>query len=103
MRHCSIWMKPMSRMFEATASNPTRRKKPYWIPGRVSAPAYNIRGERRWALLGATEPGDFLFVVYTRRHGRIRVVTARVASDREKRRYRTQGKWLWAVEPSHVG
>jgi uncharacterized protein len=61
-------------------------------PGRVSVFAYNVSGERRWALLGATEPGDLLFIVYTRRHGRIRVVTARMASDREKRRYRTRGK-----------
>ena len=32
MGHSSIGMKAMSRMFETMASNPTRPKKPYWIP-----------------------------------------------------------------------
>ncbi len=57
-------------------------------PRRLGVPAYNLRGEVRWAVLGATEAGRVLFVVLTRRHGRIRVVTARDATPREKRRYR---------------
>jgi uncharacterized DUF497 family protein len=55
-------------------------------------PAYNVGRERRWALLGATEEGRRLYVVYTRRRGRIRVVSARDATPREKRRYRKRGK-----------
>ena len=56
-------------------------------PDRTRADAYNRRGERRWASPGATESGRLLFVVYTRRDERIRVVTAREAEPRERRRY----------------
>ena len=61
-------------------------------PRRIGAPAYNLGSERRWALLGTPEGGETLFVVYTRRRGRIRVVTARPATNQEKRRYRKGGK-----------
>jgi uncharacterized DUF497 family protein len=54
---------------------------------RLGRPAYKVHGERRWALLGATEAGRILFVVYTRRRERIRVLHARDATRREKRRY----------------
>ena len=57
-------------------------------PKRRTVPAYNQGGERRWALFGATEAGRILFVVFTRRKGRIRVVMAREASRSDKRRYR---------------
>ena len=56
--------------------------------GRVGSTAYNMRGEVRWVALGATEAGRILFVVFTRRGGRIRIVTARDAEIKEKRRYR---------------
>lgn len=56
--------------------------------GRIGTAAYNVRGETRWAILGATEAGRILFVVFTRRSGRIRVVTSRDAEGKEKRRYR---------------
>lgn len=61
-------------------------------PGGLGAPAYDVGREKRWGLLGATESGRILFVVYTTRQGRIRVVTARDATDREKRPYRKRGK-----------
>lgn len=57
-------------------------------PGRIGNAAYNVRGETRWAALGATEAGRVLFVVFTWRGGGIRVVTARDAEAKEKRRYR---------------
>ena len=57
-------------------------------PGRIGVPAYNQGRERRWALLGITEAGRILFVVFTRRRGRLRVVTARDALVREQRQYR---------------
>lgn len=56
--------------------------------GRVGTSAYNVRGELRWAVLGATEPGRVLFVVLTERAEKVRVVTARDAEYKEKRRYR---------------
>jgi uncharacterized DUF497 family protein len=60
-------------------------------PRRLSEGAYNSRGERRWAMLGATEPGRILFVVLARRSRGLRVVTARPATERERRRYRRGG------------
>jgi uncharacterized protein len=61
-------------------------------PSRIGAPAYDVGRERRWALLGATEAGRQLFVVYTRRRGWLRIVSARDATPGEKRRYRKRGK-----------
>jgi len=57
-------------------------------PSRIGAPARNVLGEQRWAVLGATETGRILFVVFTRRSRIVRVITARDASDAQKRRYR---------------
>lgn len=61
-------------------------------PRRVGAAAYNVGDERRWAYLGATELGRVLFIVFTRRSGLVRVVTARDAGTTELRRYRRRGK-----------
>ena len=47
-----------------------------------------LTDEARWAVIGATEAGRVLFVVFTRRGPRIRVVTARDALSRERHRYR---------------
>lgn len=57
-------------------------------PDRLSVDAYKVNDEPRWALLGETEDGRVLFVVFTRRRGAIRVVTARPPGPRERRRYR---------------
>ncbi len=61
-------------------------------PNRVPAPTYRVATERRRAVLGSTEDGRLLFVVSTRRGTTIRVVTARDATDGERRRYRERGK-----------
>lgn len=57
-------------------------------PRRVAAPAYSLQGERRRGVLGETDSGRLLFVVFTHRRGLIRVVTARDATPRERLRYR---------------
>ncbi len=57
-------------------------------PRRIPAPAYSTETERRFAAVGATAEGRILFVVYTQRKGMVRVVTAREAGDRYRRRYR---------------
>ncbi|WP_293912394.1 BrnT family toxin [Deinococcus sp.] len=44
--------------------------------------------ETRFAYLGRTEAGRLLAVITTIRNGKIRIVTARDADDREKRMYR---------------
>lgn len=61
-------------------------------PGRVARDVRNARGEVRRAVLGATEAGRVLFVVYTIRDGRIRSVMGRDATDGEKKAYRRR-KW----------
>jgi uncharacterized DUF497 family protein len=45
-----------------------------------------IYGEDRWVLLGMVE-NRLLVVVYTEREDRIRIISARAAEPREKRRY----------------
>lgn len=57
-------------------------------PERMRAEALNEPGERRLAFTGATEEGRILFVVYTKRGEKVRPITARDASEAQKRRYR---------------
>ena len=57
-------------------------------PGVRPFDAQNRRGEKRYGALGATEDGRILVVIYTLREGYIRVVTARDAEPKEKKRYR---------------
>ncbi len=61
-------------------------------PRRIGVPAYHVGAEQRWAVLGATAARRILFIVFSRRRELIRVVTARDATEREKRRYRSRGK-----------
>jgi uncharacterized protein len=56
-------------------------------PDRKAAQAHNVGGERRVALVGATNSDRILFVVYTVRQGRIRVISARNATKDEQRKY----------------
>ena len=56
-------------------------------PRRIGVPAYDADIERR-AILGATIDGRVLFVVFTIRRGRLRVVAARDATTTQRRRYR---------------
>ncbi|MHB1527364.1 MAG: BrnT family toxin [Candidatus Dormibacteria bacterium] len=72
---------PESSEFEEALDDPRRR----------SEPAYNSRGKRRWVMPGATESGGILFVVFAKKGRGIRVVTARPATDRERRRYQRGG------------
>jgi uncharacterized protein len=55
---------------------------------RFPVAAYNTPTERRRAFVGATDDGRLLFIVYTLRTAAIRVVTARDASDVQRRTYR---------------
>jgi uncharacterized protein len=55
---------------------------------RFGVDAYNTPTERRWGVVGATEDGRVLFVVFTRRGSAIRVLQARDADPEFRRRYR---------------
>lgn len=57
-------------------------------PKRVGTSARKVSEEKRWVMIGSTQYGRILFVVFTRREGMIRVVTARDATYKEKRTYR---------------
>jgi uncharacterized DUF497 family protein len=60
---------------------------------RVPGDAYRgTYGEKRQAVIGRTIEDRILFVVYTVRRGRIRVVTARDADPGERRRYQCRSR-----------
>ncbi|MPY89348.1 MAG: BrnT family toxin [Luteitalea sp.] len=44
-------------------------------------------GEARFLSLGLSEAGRLLVVAYTEREGKIRIITAREATSRERRNY----------------
>jgi uncharacterized DUF497 family protein len=56
-------------------------------PDRIAETAYQTPLEKRRGILGMTETGRLLFVVYTVRDTRIRVVTAYDASFVQYNRY----------------
>lgn len=72
--------------------DPDEVEEAFHDPRRIARSTYNTVSERRSAIVGATAAGRLLFVVFTSRHGLIRVVTARDATTMERRRYRTRGK-----------
>lgn len=55
---------------------------------KIGISTYQGENEQRWATLAKSYNGRILFIVFTRRNSFIRVVTARDATDKEKRRYR---------------
>ena len=61
-------------------------------PGRIGASAYTLGDERRSAYIAATDEERILVIVVTRRRLRIRLITARDATDRERRRYRRRAR-----------
>ncbi len=61
-------------------------------PQRISRDVHNIAGEHRRGAVGTSEAGRILFVVFTIRRGRVRIITARDATLVEKRRYRRRGR-----------
>lgn len=46
--------------------------------------------ERRYHLIGKTKRGDILFITYTLRINKIRIISARVANKNERRFYENQ-------------
>lgn len=57
-------------------------------PDQVDREAYSVKGERRWTFFAKTWGGRIMFVVYTVREDKVRVISARDAEDDEKRIYR---------------
>lgn len=57
-------------------------------PDQVDREAYIVGGERRWTFFAKTWGGRMIFVVYTMRGDRVRVISARDAEGDEKSIYR---------------
>lgn len=58
------------------------------VGGRqVTFPAKTINGEKRWKLLGKTESGRYLVVVFTIRRELFRTVTAYEMNSAERKKY----------------
>lgn len=57
-------------------------------PDRTPAVAYRVPGERRRAIIGVTQNGRSLYVVYTVRRRVVRVVSARDATERNRQHHR---------------
>ncbi len=74
------------------AVEPDEAEEALLDPQALGLGAYNAHGERRQAALGSTEGGRILVIVFTERHGRPRVITARDARKNEKRQYKRRGK-----------
>lgn len=55
---------------------------------KIGTASRKTGSEKRWAIIGRSYGGRILFIVYTRRGRKIRVVTARDATFSEKRLYR---------------
>ena len=63
-------------------------------PYGFDAPAYSTATEERYAYIGATDTGWVLFVVYTERDARLRIITAYPAEDEEADEYyRRRASW----------
>ena len=67
---------------------PEEAEEVFFDPSRATIDVYSTATERRRGLVGRTEDGRLLFVVYTRRAGAIRIVTALDATASQERRYR---------------
>ena len=57
-------------------------------PWRKPLSAYNRGGEKRRGLIGATEAGRVVFVIYVVRGGKVRPITANDATKAQEQRYR---------------
>lgn len=69
---------------------PTEAEDAILDAGRLRIPTRRELTERRYAILGATEAGRVLFVVYVIRDDAYRVITAFDASETQKRQYRRE-------------
>lgn len=68
--------------------SPEEAEEAYLDERRRGMPVYPHLNEQRWGLLGRTATGRYLFLVYTKRAGDVRIISARDATTTEKRQYR---------------
>jgi uncharacterized DUF497 family protein len=58
----------------------------------VSADEKHSQSESRWYLLGTTDSGRLLVVVFTKRKNKIRIISARNMNKKERNEYNEQAK-----------
>lgn len=86
------WDEANSQHLRSHGIEPSEAEEALLDPAGVGTSARRSQGEKRWAILAATEAGRVLVVIYTRRGRMIRVITAMNADPAERRRYRKRGK-----------
>ena len=91
-RHQFDWDDANCGRVREAGIDPTEAPEAVRDPARISRDVYNPAGELRSGAIGAAESGRVLFVVFTWRRGRTRVITARDVTTAEKRRYRRRGR-----------
>jgi uncharacterized DUF497 family protein len=67
---------------------PEEAEEAFFDPARLRVDVYSTPTESRRGLLGRTDDGRLLFVVYTRRAGAVRGVTALDATESQGRQFR---------------
>jgi uncharacterized DUF497 family protein len=82
------WDEANEEHIERHGVTPEEAEEALTDPRRIGAPAYNTQREQRRAYLGTTIDGRLLFVVYTIRRGKLRVVAARDATAAQRRRFK---------------
>jgi uncharacterized DUF497 family protein len=68
--------------------SPDEMEEAYLDSKRVGLQTFELRGEMRWMMLGRTQSQRLLFLVYTKRGHKIRIITARNADRSEKKHYK---------------
>lgn len=66
---------------------PDELEKAFADPRAISGDAYNYKGEKRFGLIGATPSGRLMYIIYTKRRGKIRIMTVKETNKAQKRRY----------------
>jgi uncharacterized DUF497 family protein len=75
-----------------TDAEPEQAEEAILDPDAVYFSTYNRGAEQRKAPVGQADDGLLLYVVYTHRGGKVRVITVRFPDPAEQRRYRRRGK-----------
>ena len=68
--------------------SPEEAEQAYADPKRINCGTRRVGQESRGIILGRTDAGRILFLVFTKREGAIRIFSVREATQDEKKRYR---------------
>lgn len=77
-------------IWEQHGIRPEQAEQAVRDPNCIDADAYSTEYERREGIVGMTDGGLMLQVIFTERSGRLRVIEAKKAERRQERAYRNQ-------------